>query len=238
MQNKQHMLVKMALSKLVIKKLDRPNLFFNKFMYRINVTGVPNSHWVPKCPTVLEYIERINDRYAEFEQSKERYPHGWYRPPPSPTEIDLDRIENLIKLMQKYNDKTIVKYRNEHDTVSVYTSDLDIAKVFADKLPVRIITEVNPMPTGVMLFKREPPAKYRAYTTNIKMPEDFKESFVAYLERTPDIRPSTSLRHYFVRRSTYLWDKYFVDYDDEKNLMMMMLMFPGMIGKKYKLEKK
>ena len=232
------MLVKMALSKLVIKKIDRPNLFFNKFTYSINVTGVPNAHWVPKCPTILEYIDRINDRYADWEQSKERYPHGWYRNPPSSAEIDSVRIGNLIELMQKYNDKTIVKYRNEHDTVSVYTSDLDIAKEFTNTLSIGLLTQVNVMPAGIMLFKREPPAKYRAYTTSNKMPTDFKESFIAYLERTPDVKPSSSFRNYFARRYNYLWNKYYVDYNDEKNLMMMMLMFPGMIGKKYKLEKK
>ena len=232
------MLVTMALSKLVIKTLDRPNLFFNKFIYRVNVTGVPNARWVLKCPTILEYIDRINDRYAEWEQSKQRYPHGWYRNPPSSAEIDSVRIENLIELMQKYNDKTIVKYRNENSTVSVYTSDLVIAKEFANTLSIGLLTQVNVMPTGIMLFKRTPPAKYRAYATNRKMPPDFNESFVAYLERTPDVKPSGSFRNSFTRRYTYLWDRYYVDYDDEKNLMMMMLMFPGMIGKKYKLEKK
>ena len=190
----------MALSKLVIKTLDRPNLFFNKFIYRINVTGVPNAHWVPKCPTILEYIDRINDRYADFEQSKERYPHGWYRPPPSSSEIDSVRIENLIGLVQKYNDKTIVNYRNENSTVSVYTSDLVIAKEFANTLSIGLLTQVNVMPTGVMLFKREPPAKYRAYTTSNKMPPDFKESFIAYLERTPDVKPSRLFKNYLIRR--------------------------------------
>lgn len=232
------MLAKMALSKLVINKLDRPNLFFNKFIYRINVTGVPNAHWVPKCPTILEYIDRINDRYADFEQSKERYPHGWYRPPPSSSEIDSARIKNLIELMQKYNDKTLVKYRNENSTVSVYTSDLDIAKEFANTLSIGLLTQVNVMPLGVMFFKRTPPAKYRAYVTNNQMPADFKENFVEYLKRTPDIKISSSFHSYLTSRWNRLWDRYYIDYDDEKNLMMMMLMFPNMIGKKFKLEKK
>ena len=232
------MLVTMALSKLVIKTLDRPNLFFNKFVYRINVTGVPSVHRVHKCTNIQDYIDHIDKLYKDWEQSNQRYPNGWYRTPPNSSEIDLLRIENLIGLMQKYNDKTIVKYRNENNTVSVYTSDLDIAKEFANTLSIGLLTQVNVMPTGIMLFKRTPPAKYRAYATNRKMPPDFNESFVAYLERTPDVKPSGSFRNSFTRRYTYLWDRYYVDYDDEKNLMMMMLMFPGMIGKKYKLERK
>jgi hypothetical protein len=228
----------MALSKLVIKTVDRPNLFFNKFVYRINVTGVPSVHRINKCTNIQDYIDYIDKLYADWESSNQRYPNGWYRTPPSSSDIDLIRVENLIGLMQKYNDKSLITYRSENSTVSVYTSDLVLAKEFADTLLVGLLTQVNPMPTGVMLFKREPPAKYRAYATNNKMTPDFKESFVAYLERTPDVKPSSSLMSYFVGRNTWLWDRYYLDYDDEKNLMMMMLMFPGMIGKMYKLEKK
>ena len=228
----------MALSKLVIKPLDRPNLFFNKFVYRINIHSVPSIHWVHKCTNIQEYIEYIDDAYRVWEETKDRYPNSWYRTPDKSSDLDLPRLESLIDLLRTYTDKSVVNYRSEHRSVSVYTNDLTIAKLFATKLSIGLITQVNPMPTGVMLFKREPPAKYRAYTTNNKMPADFKENFVAYLERTPDIRPSASLNQFFVRRNTYLWDKYFIDYDDEKNLMMMMLMFPGLIGKKYKLEKK
>jgi hypothetical protein len=228
----------MALSKLVIKKLDRTSLFFNKFAYRVIIHSVPSVSWVHKCANIQDYIDIIDDKYRVWEETHNRYPNSWYRTPAKSTDLDLTRIENLIDLMHTYTNKSVVHYRKEYESLSVYTTDLKIAKVFADKLSVGIITEVNPMPTGVMLFKREPPAKYRAYTTNDKMPADFKENFIAYLERTPDIKPSASLKSCLVGRNTWLWDRYYIDYDDEKNLMMMMLMFPGMIGKKYKLEKK
>lgn len=237
------MLVKMASSKLVIKSVDRTDLFFNKFQYRVNINDVPNSYWVHQCSTILEYIERIDDLYAEWDQSKQRYPNGWFRKPLSSAEIDLDRIENIITLIQKYNDKSIVKYRNENSTLGIYTSNLDIAKEFANTLKIGTLTQVNVMPTGIMLFKREIPAKYRAYMSNSRMPSDFKQELLDYLKRTPDINPSNAFYTWLHRGSYHnynpmLWNKYYVDYNDEKNLMMMMLMFPGMIGKKYKLEKK
>ena len=223
---------------MVIKKLDRTSLFFNKFAYRVIVHSVPSVSWVHKCANIQDYIDIIDDKYNVWKATKDRYPTSWYRTPVKSSDLDLSRIENLINLMHTYNNKSVVHYRKEYESLTVYTSDLKIAKVFADKLSVGIITEVDTMPTGVMLFKREPPAKYRAYTTNDKMPADFKENFVAYLERTPDIKPSASLKSCLVGRNTWLWDRYYLDYDDEKNLMMMMLMFPGMLGKKYKLEKK
>jgi hypothetical protein len=228
----------MASSKLLIKKLDRTSLFFNKFAYRVIIHSVPSVSWVHKCANIQDYIDVIDDKYRVWEETNQRYPSSWYRIPTKSEDLDLIRIENLIDLMQTYNDKSVVSYRKEYESLSVYTTDLKIAKVFADKLSIGIITEVDPMPTGVMLFKRQPLKKYRAYVTNNKMPNEFKQEFLAYLEKTPDIRPSSSLMSYFAGRNTWLWDRYYLDYDDEKNLMMMMLMFPGMIGKKYKLEKK
>ena len=229
----------MASSKLLIKKLDRTSLFFNKFAYRVIIHSVPSVSWVHKCANIQDYIDVIDDKYRVWEETNQRYPSSWYRIPTKSEDLDLIRIENLIDLMQTYNDKSVVSYRKEYESLSVYTTDLKIAKVFADKLSIGIITEVDPMPTGVMLFKRQPLKKYRAYVTNNKMPNEFKQEFLAYLEKTPDVKPSAAFAGYFSRaRQTYLWDKYFVDYDDEKNLMMMMLMFPGMIGKKFKLEKK
>ena len=148
----------------------------------------------------------------------------------------MPRIEQLIQLMQQYNDKSQVMYRKEHKTVIVYTSELTIIKKFA-KLTPRNVTYISLSPE-VMFFKRTPPAKYRAYVTNNQMPAAFKEDFMAYLKRTSDVKISSAFHSYFTSRWTRLWDRYYIDYDDEKNLMMMMLMFPGLIGKKYKLEKK
>ena len=232
------MLVKMALSKLVINTVDRTNLFFNKFAYRVIIHSVPSVNWVHKCANIQDYIEYIDDKYRVWEETNQQYPNSWYRIPSKSTDLDLLKIENLINLIHIYNDKSVVHYRKEYESLSVYTTDLKIAKIFANKLSVGMITQVSPIPTGTMLFKREPPAKYRAYVTNNKMPEEFKRDFVAYLEKTPDVKPSSAFMNYFVRRNTYLWDRYYVDYNDDKNLMMMMLMFPGMIGKKFKLEKK
>ena len=226
----------MELSKLAIKTIDRPNLFYNKFCYKIDIHDIPMVHQLNKCADIIEYMEEIDARYIEWESTKDRYPNGWYRNPISPADVDVPRIEQLIHLMQQYNDKSQVMYRKEHKTIIVYTNELTIIKKFA-KLTQRNITYISLSPE-VMFFKRPPPAKYRAYVTNNQMPADFKENFMAYLKRTPDVKISSAFHNYFVSRWNRLWDRYYIDYDDEKNLMMMTLMFPGLIGKKFKLEKK
>lgn len=227
----------MALSKLAINTIERTNLFYNKFCYKISIYDIPLLYRLKKYTTIIDYMEEIETRYSEWKTTKDKYPNGWYRNPEAPADIDILRIGQLIQLIQKYNDKSQVMYRMEYKTVTVYTNELAIIEEFA-KLTNSMITNISLNPQGVMYFKRIPPAKYRAYVTNNQMPADFKEDFMAYLKRTSDVKISSAFHSYFTGRWTRLWDRYYIDYDDEKNLMMMMLMFPGLIGKKFKLEKK
>ena len=226
----------MALSKSAIKSVDKVELYYNKYSYKASIT-TPNVHRIRKVDNILDFTTIVTEQYHIYDSTRDRYPNGWYRPPPSVAEHDFYLVEYLINLKNNLLG-TDVKFRHEHNTFTLYSNDISLIDQLIQNNSNWKIEKAEPSPAGVMLFKREPPAKYRAYTTNKMMPADFKENFVAYLERTPDIRPSSSLMSYLAGRNIWLWDRYYIDYDDEKNLMMMMLLFPGMIGKKYKLEKK
>jgi len=230
------MWAKMASSKSAIKTVDKVELYYNKYSYKASIT-TPNVHRLRKVNNILDFTTLVTEQYDIYDSTKDRYPTSWYRPPPSLAEHDFYLIEYLIDLKNNLSGSDI-KFRHEHNTFTLYSNDILLIDQLIHHNYNWKIEKVEASPTGVKYFKRTPPAKYRAYTTNNKMTPDFKENFVAYLERTPDIRPSSSLMSYFVGRNTWLWDRYYIDYDDEKNLMMIMLMFPGIIGKKYKLEKK
>lgn len=236
-----HTLVKMASSKLVIKKVDRTNLYYNKFCYRV-VISAPGLHWVQNTKTMQDFVDSVTARYDDWEANMNRYPNGWYRKPPSIAELDLDLIDKIITLIQKNKDKSKATYRYEGDNMSVFTSDIKLAKTFA-KLSNNVITEVNLMPNGIKYFKKDPPAKFRAYMTNNKVSSQLPDDMVEYFNRTPDIQPSGAFYQWLHRRNRYhshawLWHNYFIDYNDERNLMMLRLLFPEAIGKTYKLEKK
>lgn len=226
----------MASSNLNAKLIDRTTLYYNKYEYRVVVKS-PHMFYTWYCDTIDDFRERITEATNEFDNSK------LYRFRPRPIEDwEYELIENILDLQQKYKSTKELTCRREGQSCCIYTSDIKIVNKILSFYPEAETNQVTLMPTGVMTFKREPPAKYRAYTTNKKMPVGFKEEFIEYLNRTPDIKPSDSFYAYLHRPSQYhlpwLWDKYYIDYNDEKNLMMIMLMFPGMIGKKYKLEKK
>ena len=52
----------MALSKLAIRTIDRPSLFYNKFYYKIDIHDVPMIHHLKKCTNIIEYLEEVDAR--------------------------------------------------------------------------------------------------------------------------------------------------------------------------------
>ncbi len=228
----------MVSSNLTVKSVDRTNLYYGKFEYRIE-TKSPHMFYSWSCKNIDQYKARIREIREDYDKTRFAY----HRPKPNPQEWEYELIENLLNLQVKYTVKKDFTYRREGEICNIYTSNMQIINDIISFYPKAAIFKVDVAPQGIKYFKRTPPAKYRAYMTNNRMSGEFRQEFLEYLERTPDIRPSDAFYTYLKRSNnyhyhSYLWDTYFIDYDDDKNLMMMMLMFPGAIGKKYKLEQK
>lgn len=232
----------MASSKSTIKSVDKVRLFFNKYSYKASIT-THGIYWIKACESMVTFHEFVNQRYSEWESNKERYPYGWYRQPKSLAEHDLDLIEYLINLKDGLKTSDI-KFRHEYETFSLYTNDEALIKRLNKHDARWRIEKAIPSPNGVKYFKKDPPAKFRAYFTANKIGAEFTQEMIDYLNRTADLTPSLSLYEWLRRRNkyngSYVWlnSYHYIDYNDEKNLMMMHLLFPGAIGKTYKLEKK
>ena len=235
------MLVKMALSKSTIKRTEKTHLYFNKYVFKaaVTTTGI---HWIKVCKDINRFIELVQQRYDEWETSKDRYPNGWYRQPKHAAEHDLGLIEDVINIRISLIGSD-VRFRFEHETFSIYTNDDKLIKKLSDNKAWKI-EQADVSPPGIKYFKKDPPAKYRAYMTSSKIKSEFCQEMVEYLGRTSDLEPSNAFVHWLHRRNSYsyshvwLWNNHFIDYNDERNLMMMKLLFPDAIGKTYKLEKK
>ncbi len=230
----------MASSKSTIKIIDKTELYFNKYAYKATVC-TDGVYWIRVCKDIHRFIELVQQRFDEWDTNRNRYPNGWYRQPPSLGEHDLDLIEYIIETKNSLNGAD-VRFRHEHNTFSIYSNDVKfIRKIEKDKKWE--IEQVSVSPTGVKYFKKEPPAKFRAYMKNGKVKAEFCQEMTEYLNRTPDLDPCNALYEWLLRRGNYshshvwLYENHFIDYNDESNLMMMKLMFPEAIGKTYKLEK-
>lgn len=236
------MLVKMALSKSIINTVSKTELYFNKYVYKASITSF-GIFWIRGCETIERFNTLVSRRYEEWESQKDRYPNGWYREPMRLEDHDVFLIDYLITLKNVLKG-TDTRFRHEHETLSLYTNDESLIEKLIDHDFRWRIDKADVSPTGVKYFKKDPPAKYRAYMTTNKVEADFCKEMLEYLNRTPDLEPSSAFEEWLHRRTIYmhsyvwLWNNHFIDYNDERNLMMMKLMFPKAIGKTYKLEKK
>jgi hypothetical protein len=199
----------------------------------------------------VEYIGLRCAHYAntlaEFEMYvKDREKSKWYHTPIKYKDLtgkDLNTIDKIIKFKTRFKtiDGTI---RRENDSFVFYSDDLKFLKeIFKiDNLSPKLY-KVELMPTGIKYFAKDPPSTFRLYLTNGKIDLETKRDILEYINRTPDLEPSNRLYDWLHRESsrynyTYLWDNYFINYNDSSNYTMMALKFPEIIGKNYKLEKK
>lgn len=224
------------------KEVNRTNLYYGKYEYRLVVTS-PHMFYSWSCNTIDDYKQRIKEVCDDFDASGIERGRAWRHAKPEVTDEEYQLIENLLNLPNKYTIKKDFTFRREGKNCNVYTSNTNIVKEVLSFYPNAEIAKVDLAPTGIKYFKKDPPAKYRTYMSNNKTSPDFKQDMLDYMKRTPDIYASNAFytflkRPYHYHYKVWLWNSYFVDYNDEKNLTMMKLLFPEAIGKTYKLEKK
>jgi hypothetical protein len=222
-----------ALSTSKVKVVDRKTLYFGKFSYKVDVRTkeLYYTHW---ARDINEYREQILERVGDQDRNR-------YAKKIDPGVIDYPLVEKYLNFKQKYkNNKNLVGFRNEGDVAGIYTNDLAIINEVLAFSPKSEVVQVNPMPTGVMYFKRTPPANYRVYCKNSRQTSSTRQDIVEYLQRTPDLSPNKALARALSQTWPNMWthDGQYIDYNDDRNLVMMHLMFPGILGKSYKLEKK
>lgn len=231
----------MASSKSTIKRVLKTQLYFNKYRYKATITTL-GMYWVRSAKSLADFTTLVENRYSEWEEHKGKYPYGWYRQPEKIENHDLILIEEVINLKNSLATSD-VRYRTENDNFSIYTNDEKLIKRLSTNKKW-MIEEVEASPAGVKYFKKDPPAKFRTYLTNNKVDPNFISEMIDYLDRTSDMFASNAFYDWLKRGRrhayNYCWVNsfHFVDYNDEKNLMMLHLLFPGAIGKTYKLEKK
>lgn len=230
----------MVLSKLV-KEIDKTELFFKKYQYKATISA-EGVFYIRGCKTMDRFMHLVTSRYEEWKTTKDRYPRGWYREPLSPEDHDLELIEDLINIKANLIGAD-VRFRHENNSFSIYTNDDKLIQLLVNHDIRWTFEKAVVSPQGVKYFKKEPPAKFRTYMTGNKVKGDFCQEMIEYLNRTPDLYASNAFYEWLHRRGMYgnyvwLWNNHFIDYNDERNRMMMHLMFPNAIGTTYKLEKK
>lgn len=222
-----------------IKVKDGKRLFFNKFSYKVHLVSneLYYSYW---ASNITEFRQKIDERLQDQLERKSFYES--YRKKIDPNKIDYETVENYLNFRDKYKkDKNLVTFRREGDGVGIYSNEISILNEVLAFSPTSQVTQIIPMPAGIMYFKKDPPAAFRVFCKSGTFTNQVRQDLIEYLERTPDLVPNTPLeRAFFSHRHSnmYVYEGHYFNYNDDRNILMMHLMFPGLLGKSYKLEKK
>ena len=219
---------------LKLKVESRLNLYYGKYKYRV-VVKEPGLWYLPKLNTI-----------DEFKNAVKKHGFSNQRLYKTLTDDHYARIEKILAYLKNFKSSFDGSFRTESNTISFFTNDDNILTSLDSIMEsIKSVTQAMPMPTGIK-YMRDPEHSYRVYLKNKREPIEIKSELFDYIQRTPDVHGSKSLMCYltmvpkyaYLGSYTYLHSSYFIDYDDPKTLMMMHILFPGIIGKTYKLEKK
>lgn len=252
----------MVLSMLKINQISREKLFYGKYKFsasfnRLGVRFAAPGLYYPAAVYVGGFIEVYN--LTDFKSNidtaiKYRYSSGVLDSTTINSQNELyafddETIEKFINFKVKYfrlgydkSNKMIIMSRST-DTVNVYANDITLIEELLRIEPSAIVHEVvSTFPKGIKYFKNNPPAKYRAHLKTVYYPVDTTE-LTEFFEKHIDIKISSRLRDYlrvasWSRRNCF-WSQacFYFDYNDEATITHFGLLFSGLAGKIYKLEK-
>jgi hypothetical protein len=224
----------MALSNSMIKIAERKSLYFNKYTYKASFE-IAGAFWLRYCKTPDEFSNRPDHMLRD------------------PDEFGV--IEFILTLSHNLREANAdVRFRYDYNQLSLFTNDVDLIKQLTDSKYQWLVEQAKPNPDGTIYFARKKlPGKYRTYLT--PKATNYYEELIEYFNKNSSMNPSKKLSYHLnfvkntkvginVKVSPNYWKNWadvssrYVDYDDERQLMMMTLLFPGAIGKSYKLEKK
>ena len=217
----------------------REKLYFKKFKYKTSIKA-PLLFYLHGIKSFSSFKARCED--ARISAWDRLGPYHDTRVDPIPTAKEYEWYEKIIEFRAMFVELGNTT-RIENRTLSFYTNDVLLLKHLYTLYPSLTISEIDLSPTGVIYFKRhDPPATNRTYLKSKIVTNEEKKELLDYFNRTPSIYPSRALASWINYPSSYgisySSQSHFVDYDYEGTQMMLHLLFPNLVGKSYKLEKK
>lgn len=216
--------------------------YYNKYEYRarFNLVGVRYTWYIKD--DIQELVNRLN--LPETHYNRLSYERDEVRQ-------NLPILEAFIKWRNELKKKKNSTIRIEHNTVGVFSNDLQELKNIEVSMPgiVCDYTQVQKSNyIGIKHFVRPPKHKFRVYLKPKRVEGTFAVDLYELLKKNKNLYPCDSLKHWAagsaLKGSQQSWRyrftnaNHFIDYDDESTLSYLALLHGDMLGKRYKLEKR
>lgn len=153
-------------------------------------------------------------------------------------------------LSKKYTGKgNPMTIRAENGNVSVFCNDLTLLLTFdaeMKKVFPTLVSEIHEAQIatvkGIKFFVKKPKHSFRVYLKSTKIEDTIAEEFKEFIYKNKKyLYPSAGLKRWETSKygwlSKWLSSSYFIDYDDESFITLMLLKYSEYLGNCYKLEK-
>jgi hypothetical protein len=218
----------------------RDRAFYGKYRYRarLSLAGMRFTSFAKKPEDLHTRLAAIKNSSSVQELKSAR--------------SNTDLLCDFIKWRNKCTQDKTAMLRVEQNTAAVFSNDLSLLhelKKFSQHAMVDFTEAQTSQYSGIKHFVNEPKHKFRVYLKNKRIDtySNFHTELNDLLERNTDLHPSPSLDVWLKDgiytknlywRYHYTKASHFIDYDDESTLSYLSLMYDGILGKKYKLEKR
>ena len=216
-----------------LKIEERNTLFYKKYRYKaaINMNGIGRTRY-----------------YKAIEQYQKDFVLKDFSPYYKNKTVDFKQLDMYLNWRDENRGKDYT-LRLSSNNADFYSNDLSLLQSLSvvDK-NARFVEAKAPVhtPNDVKYFKNQPKFKFRVCikgkTLSNKEVQSIDEMIKQY-EKTDMFRPSPGLKQWAAYRSQYQFryshGSFFIDYNEESTLSLMVLILPdGILGKGYKLEKR
>jgi hypothetical protein len=218
----------------------RDSDYYNKYEYRARfcLVGVRYTWYIKD--NIQELIDRLNlppTHYHRLAYDRDA------------VKENLPKLEAFVKLRNELKKKKTVTIRVEHNTVAVFSNDLQELHDIENAIPGIELdyTKVEKSSfIGVKHFARQPKHNYRVYLKSKRVEGSFAEDLHNLFKKNKKLYPCPSLKLWANGskgnqnswRYRFSSATHFIDYDDESVLSYLALLYGNMLGKRYKLEKR
>ena len=212
---------------------------YNEYRARFNLVGVRYTWYIKH--DIQELVERLEAPATAY--NRLAYERNEVRE-------NLAILSSFLKWRNDLKKKKNSTIRIEHNTVGVFSNDLQELKDIVNYIPgIEIDVTQSQISNfiGVKHFVRKPNHKFRVYLKSRRVEGTFAIDLNDMFKKNKSLYPSPALKHWAkgsVHNTQHSWRyrfsnaSHFIDYDDESVLSYLALIYGDMLGKRYKLEKR
>ena len=220
--------------------------YYRKFKYRAVVDG-PGMSFVKNATSPADVVTKIDENRAYRQKRQTSYGYGWGAYGKHNKEywngINYPELKNLWSWVNDH--KNECRFRYEGDKLGIFSNDLPLLKTLEKLVPVVKFSQSKSV-EGKMFFAEKPEFEYRVYFKSGGVKADFIETLADFILRNVDNKnmrfsdelKAQALNGKFLHTWAYFHCSHCIDFTNEKNLTLLHMLFGGMLGKFYKLEKR